>query len=103
MSERPNFLYIITDQQRADHVGSYGNKIVQTPNIDRFAQQGRVFNRAYLPMAMCNPCRTALSQDCIRFGMARAGTTRLCARELGVFRIIWATLVTGWDCVAKST
>ena len=32
--KRPNFLFIITDQQRADHVGCYGNEILQTPNID---------------------------------------------------------------------
>ena len=40
MSKRPNFLFIITDQQRADHLGAYGNAIVRTPNIDALARGG---------------------------------------------------------------
>ena len=36
-SERPNVLFIITDQQRADHVGFGGNDVVRTPNFDLFA------------------------------------------------------------------
>ena len=34
MSKQPNFLFIITDQQRADLLGCYGNPIVRTPHID---------------------------------------------------------------------
>ena len=37
---QPNFLFIITDQHRADHLGAYGNKVVQTPNIDSIAARG---------------------------------------------------------------
>ena len=33
-SSKPNILLFITDQQRADHVGCYGNDILKTPNID---------------------------------------------------------------------
>lgn len=40
MSKRPNFLFIITDQNRADHLGCYGNSIVRTPNIDGLAKHG---------------------------------------------------------------
>ena len=38
MDRQPNFLLIITDQHRADHLGCYGNPIVRTPSIDRLAQ-----------------------------------------------------------------
>ena len=37
---RPNFLFIITDQHRADHLGCYGNPIVRTPHIDSLADRG---------------------------------------------------------------
>ena len=40
MAKPPNFLLIITDQHRADHLGCYGNQVVKTPSIDRLAQAG---------------------------------------------------------------
>ena len=43
MSSQPNFLLIITDQQRADHLGCYGNRVVRTPHIDTLATQGARF------------------------------------------------------------
>ena len=38
MAKKPNFLFIIADQHRADHLGCYGNPIVRTPNIDSLAR-----------------------------------------------------------------
>ena len=57
---RPNILLIITDQQRADHVGCYGNKIVNTPNIDRIAAHGTRFDRFYVSNPICSPNRATL-------------------------------------------
>jgi len=37
MKQQPNFLFIITDQHRADHLGCYGNTVVKTPHIDSLA------------------------------------------------------------------
>jgi len=37
MTKRPNFVFIITDQHRADHLGCYGNPILRTPHIDGLA------------------------------------------------------------------
>ena len=59
-SNRPNFLLIITDQHRADHLGCYGNSVVQTPNIDRLAAAGSRFDRFYVATPICMPNRATL-------------------------------------------
>ena len=59
-TQRPNFLFIITDQQRADHLGCYGNKIVQTPYIDGIASSGLSFDRFYVSCPICMPNRATL-------------------------------------------
>jgi len=60
MSKRPNFLFIITDQQRADHLGCYGNQIVQTPNVDAIAAKGTRWNRFYVANPICMPNRASI-------------------------------------------
>ena len=60
MNTRPNFLFIITDQHRADHLGCYGNRVVKTPNIDRLAHQGTRFERFYVATPICMPNRATL-------------------------------------------
>jgi arylsulfatase A-like enzyme len=57
MDKRPNFLFIITDQHRADHLGCYGNRIVRTPNIDGLAARGTRFERFYTATPICMPNR----------------------------------------------
>lgn len=57
---RPNFLLFMTDQQRADHLGCYGNALLRTPNIDALAQDGSVFDRFYVNAPVCMPNRAAL-------------------------------------------
>lgn len=56
MTKKPNFLFIVTDQHRADHLGCYGNPVVRTPNIDALAARGTRFDRFYVanPICMCN-------------------------------------------------
>ncbi len=58
--EFPNVLLIITDQQRADHLGCYGNPILRTPNIDRLAAQGRHYSHCYVANPICMPNRASL-------------------------------------------
>jgi arylsulfatase A-like enzyme len=58
--KQPNFLFIIFDQLRADHVGFGGNDIEQTPNLDKLASEGVVFDRAYVPNPICGPCRRSI-------------------------------------------
>lgn len=53
---RTNVLFIVVDDLRAE-LGCYDNKIVQSPNIDRIANEGVVFNRAYSQYPVCGPSR----------------------------------------------
>ena len=41
--KRPNLLFILTDQQRADTLGAYGNRKIRTPHLDQLAEKGFVF------------------------------------------------------------
>lgn len=60
MSEKMNVLFIMTDQQRADHLGCSGNQILKTPNIDSIAQEGIRFENAFVTNPMCMPNRACL-------------------------------------------
>ncbi|HEX9997050.1 MAG TPA: sulfatase-like hydrolase/transferase [Abditibacterium sp.] len=59
-SKRPNVLWICTDQQRFDTLGCYGNPFVKTPNLDRLAASGAIFDRAYCQNPLCTPSRASL-------------------------------------------
>src|SRR3954452_7340054 len=54
-----NVLFIAVDDLRPE-LGCYGNSIVKTPNIDRLAGRGIVFNHAYCQQAVCSPSRSSL-------------------------------------------
>ena len=56
---KPNVLFIAVDDMRPE-LGCYGNKIVKTPNMDRLAARGTIFNYAYCQQAVCSPSRTAM-------------------------------------------
>lgn len=57
---QPNILCLVTDQQRADHLGCAGNPVLHTPNIDRIAARGVRFDRAYVNCPLCMPGRATL-------------------------------------------
>ena len=56
---QPNILWICSDQQRYDTLGCTGNPFVHTPNIDRLAQKGILFERAYCQSPICTPSRAS--------------------------------------------
>ncbi len=55
-----NILYIISDDLKASVLSCYGDKVCKTPNIDRLAERGMVFNRAYCQGVWCAPSRASL-------------------------------------------
>jgi len=57
---RPNVLFVICDQLRADHVGFAGNGVVRTPNIDSIAAGGMVFDQAFVSNPVCMPNRSTI-------------------------------------------
>jgi arylsulfatase A-like enzyme len=63
-AERPNILFIFSDDQRADTIAALGNTHISTPNLDALVRRGTVFTRAYCMGAMqgavCVPSRAML-------------------------------------------
>jgi arylsulfatase A-like enzyme len=64
MPRRPNVLFILADDMKADCVGALGNPHIKTPNLDRLVQRGFVFSRTYcfgsMVGAVCLPSRSML-------------------------------------------
>jgi len=57
---KPNFIFFIADDISFDDIGCYGNEFVKTPNLDRMAKEGMVFENAYLTASSCSPSRCSI-------------------------------------------
>ena len=57
---RPNILFILSDQQRWDTVGCYGQALDVTPNLDRMAAEGVRFENAFTCQPLCGPARACI-------------------------------------------
>jgi choline-sulfatase len=60
MPKRPNVLFLMSDEHRADVAGYAGDPIVRTPVLDRLAESGVVFRNAYTPSPICIPGRQCM-------------------------------------------
>jgi len=60
MTAPRNVLFVMTDQQRTDTLGCYGNPHVRTPVIDGLAAEATVFDACFTPTAICTPARASL-------------------------------------------
>ena len=60
MTQRPNILFCIADDQSWPHASAYGCPWVNTPAFDRIAREGILFNNAFTPNAKCAPSRAAI-------------------------------------------
>jgi arylsulfatase A-like enzyme len=58
--KQPNILILMTDQQRFDSLGCYGFSAANTPNLDRLASEGILFERCYANNPICTPSRASL-------------------------------------------
>lgn len=59
-AERPNILFIMTDDHAAHALGVYGSRINQTPNLDRIAKEGMRFDNCFVTNSICTPSRAAI-------------------------------------------
>ncbi|WBU60893.1 sulfatase family protein [Paracoccus albus] len=59
MTTPPNILWITTDQQRYDTIAAHGNSAINTPNLDRLAQEGMSFMNTYCQAPICTPSRAS--------------------------------------------
>ena len=59
-AQRPNIIYIMSDDHDNDAISAYNRQFIQTPNIDRLAKEGMLFNRAFVGNSICSPARATL-------------------------------------------
>ena len=59
-TRKPNFLFLITDQHRADWLGCAGHPVLATPHIDALAADGTRFEEFYVASPVCMPNRASL-------------------------------------------
>jgi N-acetylglucosamine-6-sulfatase len=58
--QRPNIVFIFSDDHAVQSIGAYGSKINETPNIDRIAREGAVFLNSFCANSLCGPSRACI-------------------------------------------
>ncbi len=58
--DAPNIVFLFSDDQSSPDLGAYGNSAIQTPNLDRLADEGMVFRRGYVTSSQCSPSRASI-------------------------------------------
>lgn len=58
--QRPNFIFILTDDQSYSMMGCTGNQVVHTPQLDKLASEGMLFTNAHITSAICTPSRVSI-------------------------------------------
>jgi arylsulfatase A-like enzyme len=58
--QRPNIIYIMSDDHDNDAISTYNKQFIQTPNLDRLAKEGMKFNKAFVGNSICSPARATL-------------------------------------------
>ncbi|MBD0726524.1 hypothetical protein B6A10_15220 [Flavobacterium sp. L1I52] len=58
--KQPNIIFLLTDDQRWDAMGAMGNSIIQTPNMDKLANNGILFQNAYVTTSICCVSRASI-------------------------------------------
>ena len=59
-ADKPNILFIFSDDHAYQAVSAYGSKINKTPNIDRLANEGARYDRCYVTNSICGPSRAVI-------------------------------------------
>ncbi|NOR75302.1 MAG: sulfatase-like hydrolase/transferase, partial [Draconibacterium sp.] len=61
-TENPNIVFILVDDLGYGDIGCFGQEKIQTPAIDKLAEEGIKFTESYAGNAVCAPCRSTLMQ-----------------------------------------
>lgn len=59
-TKRPNIVFIMSDDHAYQAISAYDDKLIQTPNIDRIAKEGMLFNNATVTNSICAPSRAVI-------------------------------------------
>ena len=59
-SDKPNIIFIMADDLGYGDLGSYGQKVIQTPHLDKMAAEGMRFTQCYAGSTVCAPSRSVL-------------------------------------------
>lgn len=88
--KQPNIVFFFSDQQRADTLGCYGQRLPVTPNLDRLASEGVRYEWAFTCQPVCGPARACLQTGlyatqigCFVNGISLAPGTQTLAHRLG--------------------
>jgi arylsulfatase A-like enzyme len=88
--DKPNLLFLWTDQQRADTMAVYGNTGFRVPAMNRLASQSVVFDRAYVTQPVCTPSRSSVmtglwphQSGCVRNNIPMPAATRTVPELVG--------------------
>ena len=94
-AERPNIIFILSDDLSWGDLGCYGQRDIQTPNIDRLAAEGMRFTNAYAGNSVCAPSRSCLMQG-LHPGHARVRNNSY-AGYRHALELTDVTVVAPWD------
>jgi uncharacterized sulfatase len=73
-NERPNILFVISDDQSFPHASAYGADFVETPAFDRVAEEGVLFMNGFVPSPGCSPSRASILTGRYPWQNEEAGT-----------------------------
>ena len=59
-ADRPNIIYIMSDDHAAHAIGAYGSKVNKTPHLDRLAREGALLTNVFVTNSICTPSRAAI-------------------------------------------
>ncbi len=88
--ERPNIIMIMTDDQGWFDAGFNGNKTIKTPNLDKLASKGVVFDRFYSGSAVCSPTRASVitGRNPLRIGIPDANSGHMKKEEITIAELV---------------
>ena len=100
-AEKPNFLIVIADDATYRDLPLWGGENVEMPNLDRLASEGLVFDRAYLTIAMCQPCRSEMytglypvrNGACWNDSASKPGTKSICHHRITSYNVCYTKLL----------